>query len=100
MVQAIQQGINRRYPVDSQCAAQATDTLAGLSDEDPSCLELAIKVAQWTIENMQDRDGHFYYRQYPLITAKAPMLHRAQATTYKALARLLSKLHTPRLCVP
>jgi hypothetical protein len=41
---------------------------------------------------MQDKDGHFYYRLYPLIKAKTPMLHWAQATTYEALALLLSKV--------
>jgi hypothetical protein len=41
---------------------------------------------------MQDRDGHFYYRMYPLLKAKAPMLHWAQATTYRALALLWARL--------
>jgi hypothetical protein len=83
---------NRRYPVDSQCAAQAIDTLALFSDDDPACLELAVKVVRWTIENMQHRDGHFFYRQYPLMKAKTPMLHWAQATTFKSLALLHQKL--------
>ena len=83
---------NRRYPVDSQCAAQSIESLASLSSEDPECLELAIKVAQWTIENMQGRDGHFYYRIYPWGRAKTPMLHWAQATMYKALALLLERV--------
>ena len=83
---------NRRYPVDSQCAAQSIESLASLSSEDPECLELAIKVAQWTIENMRGRDGHFYYRIYPWGRAKTPMLHWAQATMYKALALLLERL--------
>ena len=83
----------RTYPVDSQCAAQAIETLAGFSELDPECLDLAVKVARWTIENMQDADGHFYYRQYPLgIKAKTPMLHWAQATTFKALAQLHARL--------
>ncbi len=87
---------SRRYPVDSQCAAQAIDTLALLSGVDASCLELALKVAHWTISNMQDRDGHFYYREYPLgIKATAPMLHWAQATTFKGLAMLYEKLLQP-----
>jgi len=52
-----------------------------------------LKVAQWTIDNMRDRKGYFYYRQYPAgIKAKTPMLHWAQATTYKALTLLLSKI--------
>ena len=84
---------NRTYPVDSQCAAQAIETLANFSEYDESALPLAIKVADWTINNMQDEEGYFYYRQYPLgIKAKTPMLHWAQATTYKALSLLLSKL--------
>lgn len=83
---------DRRYPVDSQCAAQSIETLAGFSGEDPSSLELSVKVAQWTIENMQGRDGHFFYRIYPLIKAKTPMLHWGQATIYKALALLLNQL--------
>jgi hypothetical protein len=79
---------SRTYPVDIQCAAQAIDTLAWFSDLDSSCLPLARKVAAWTIRNMQDSDGHFYYRIYPLIKAKTPMLHWGQATMFKALSQL------------
>ena len=82
----------RAYPVDIQCAAQAIDTLARLSDGDPACLELSKRVAAWTMRNMQDSKGYFYYRQYPLITAKTPMLHWGQATTFKALSQLLLRL--------
>lgn len=84
---------NRVYPVDSQCSSQALETLANFSEYDNSALDLAKKVAEWTINNMQDKEGYFYFRQYPLnIKAKTPMLHWAQATTYKGLALLLSKL--------
>lgn len=84
---------SRTYPVDSQCASQAIDTLAYFSEYDESSLELALKVANWWIDNMQDKNGYFYYRQYPIgIKAKTPMLHWAQATTYKALTLLLMKM--------
>jgi len=83
---------NRVYPVDSQCASQAIDTLAYFSDYNESSLELALKVAKWTIDNMQDESGYFYYRQLPLVKVKTPMLHWGQATTYKALALLLLKM--------
>jgi rhamnogalacturonyl hydrolase YesR len=83
---------DRTQPIDSQCAAQSIETLTRVADIDDSYLRLAERVALWTIRNMQDRDGHFYYRKYPLITAKAPMLHWAQATTYRALALLWSRL--------
>ena len=84
---------NRTYPVDSQCASQAIDTLANFSEYDESTLKLALKVAEWTIDNIQDKKGYFYFRQYPLIKAKTAMLHWAQATIYKALALLLLRIH-------
>ena len=83
---------NRAYPIDSQCASQGIDTLANFADVDKISLKLAHKVAYWTIKNMQDSKGFFYYRQYPMgIKAKTPMLHWAQATTYKALTLLQLK---------
>jgi hypothetical protein len=83
---------NRRYPVDSQCAAQSIESLASFSREDSECLDLSVKVARWTIANMQAPDGHFYYRIYPLMKAKTPMLHWAQATIYKGLTVLQYRL--------
>jgi len=83
---------NRAYPIDSQCAAQAIDTLANFADRDEEALKLAEKVALWVINNMQNKRGFFYYRQYLFgIKAKTPMLHWAQTTTYKALVLFLSK---------
>ena len=83
---------NRTYPVDSQCIAQSIDTLANFSDIDSSALGLSLKVANWSIDNMQDKKGFFYYRQYPFIKAKTPMMHWAQATTYRALSLLLLRV--------
>lgn len=85
---------DRTYPIDSQCCAQSIETLANFSDFDESSLDLALRVAKWTIGNMQDRDGHFYFMRYPLMVLKAPMIHWAQATTYRALALLLSKIES------
>jgi hypothetical protein len=79
---------NRTQPIDSQCAAQAIETLANFSQVDRACRDLAVRVAFWTVRNMQDSDGHFYYRIYPLMKAKAPMLHWAQATMYRGLVSL------------
>ena len=82
----------RTYPVDIQCAGQAIDTLAFVSKDDPASLALANRVAAWTIRNMQDRKGYFYYRQYPIMKAKTPMLHWGQGTMFKALAHLLLRV--------
>lgn len=83
---------DRRYPIESQCASQAVDTLATFSTTDPTCLDLAIKTAFWTIGHMQDRDGHFYYQKLRYTTNKTPMLHWGQATMFKGLANLLTRV--------
>jgi glycosyltransferase involved in cell wall biosynthesis/rhamnogalacturonyl hydrolase YesR len=82
---------NRVLPTDIQCAAQAIDTLAFFSETQDDAQPLAEKVACWTIEHMQARDGHFYYRDLGWKKIKAPMLHWGQGTMFKALAHLLSK---------
>ncbi|HEY1272990.1 MAG TPA: hypothetical protein VGF08_13440 [Terriglobales bacterium] len=83
---------SRTYPVDIQCAAQAIETLAVFAGQDSPCLQLSARVAAWTMANMQDRKGYFYYRKYPLTTARTPMLHWGQGTMFKALATLLLAL--------
>ena len=83
---------NRAYPIDIQCAAQAIETLSKFKEYDASVLSIALKVTKWTIDNMQDESGYFYYRQYPYIKEKTPFMHWGQATTYKALAYLLFKM--------
>jgi len=83
---------DRTYPIDSQCASQSIDTLAFFSDYDEDALALAVRVAKWTIAHMQDPSGYFYFMRYPFFVLKPPMIHWAQATTYKALLSLALKL--------
>lgn len=78
------------YPIDSQCVSQAIETLAVFTGDDEEAQNLGIKVAKWTIKNMQDQSGYFYFRKYSFATLKVPMVHWAQATTYYALALLRS----------
>jgi rhamnogalacturonyl hydrolase YesR len=84
---------NRAYPIDIQCASQAIETLTKFSTTIPAALPTAVSVARWTIDQMQDRTGYFYYRRYPLgVVARIPMLHWGQATMFQALALLLQRL--------
>jgi rhamnogalacturonyl hydrolase YesR len=84
---------HKTLPLDIQCCSQAIDTLALFSDRDPEALPLALKVAQWTIHNMQDRTGYFYYRRYsPWLVNKTPTLHWGQATMLCALGGLYKKV--------
>lgn len=85
---------NRKtLPLDIQCSSQAIDTLVFFRDLDPNSLSLAGKVADWTIRNMQDRTGYFYYRRYSRhVVNKTPTLHWGQATMLCALAGLLESI--------
>ena len=83
---------HKTYPIDIQCCSQAIDTLVFFNDLDPESLPLALNVAQWTIEHLQDSSGYFYYRQYPWLTNRTPTLHWGQATMLCALAGLYKLL--------
>jgi rhamnogalacturonyl hydrolase YesR len=84
---------HKTLPLDIQCSSQAIDTLVFFNDRDPGNLPLALKIAQWTIANMQDCTGYFYYRRYSSwIVNKTPTLHWGQATMLSALAGLYQSL--------
>jgi polysaccharide biosynthesis protein VpsJ len=83
----------KTLPLDIQCCSQAIDTLVFFEEYDRDSIPLAVKIAQWTIRNMQGRSGCFYYRRYsPWIVNKTPTLHWGQATMMCALAGLYSSL--------
>jgi hypothetical protein len=84
---------NKTLPIDIQCCSQAIDTLAFFRDIDPEALPLALKVADWTTKNMQDRSGYFYFRRYSRhLVNKTPTLHWGQATMLSALAALYQSI--------
>jgi len=83
----------KTLPIDIQCCSQAIDTLVLFNDRDPGNLSLALKIAAWTIKNMQDASGYFYYRRYStLLVNKTPTLHWGQATMLCAMAGLYKSL--------
>jgi hypothetical protein len=83
----------KTLPIDIQCSSQAIDTFVFFSDRDPESIPLALRVARWTIENMQDPTGYFYYRRYSSwLVNKTPTLHWGQATMLCALAGLYNLL--------
>jgi len=86
---------SKTLPLDIQCSSQAIDTLVFFSDSDPEALPLAYKVARWTIANMQDKSGYFYYRRYSRwLVNKTPTLHWGQATMFCALGGLYKRMGT------
>jgi hypothetical protein len=84
---------HKTLPIDIQCCSQAIDTLVFFRDCDKESISMALKVAEWTINNMQDRSGYFYYRRYSCgVVNKTPTLHWGQATMLCALAGLYNAI--------
>jgi rhamnogalacturonyl hydrolase YesR len=77
------------YPVDIHSCAEAILCLSTLSDLFPEAIEYATNVFRWTIANMQDKDGHFYYRKTEGKTNKIPYIRWGQAWMMRALTKLL-----------
>jgi hypothetical protein len=83
----------KTLPIDIQCCSQAIDTLVFFANRDRDSLPLALKVAQWTVQNMQDSSGYFYYRRYSSwLVNRTPTLHWGQATMFCALSGLYRQL--------
>ncbi len=78
------------YPIDTQCAAQAIQTLAIASKHDPSCLGQAWKVFEWTMANMRRRDGLFYFQRRRHWINRTPHMRWTETCMYLALVHLLA----------
>jgi hypothetical protein len=83
---------DRTFPLDIHSAAQSVITLFSLSHLDFRCAGLARKVLAWTLQNMRDADGHFYYRKYPLWTNRISFARWGQAWMLLALAVAVESL--------
>ncbi len=82
----------KKYPIDIHCPAQLLVTLARLhkyKEHDA----LATKVLNWTIANMQDRKGYFYYQLKKGLSSKIPYMRWSNAFMFYAMSYYL-KHHT------
>lgn len=81
------------WPIDIHHQAQGISTFSKYSVLDQQCLSFAKMIASWTIENMQNDDGYFYYQKYPMMINKIPYLRWCQAWMINALSYLLLRLN-------
>ena len=84
---------NRLYPADAHSTAAAIVTLVELRGRFPGTLELADRIASWSIENMRSSDGYFYYQRHRFHTTRVPYMRWSQAWMAYALARLIEVIH-------
>jgi hypothetical protein len=80
---------NQLYPADAHSAASAIVTLVELRGRIPGTLMLAEKLAQWTISNLHDSKGYFYYQRRRFQTVRIPYMRWSEAWMVYGLARLL-----------
>jgi hypothetical protein len=81
------------YPVDTHAAASAIVTFLECRDLDPDASRLAQNVASWTIRNLRDHRGFFYYQKRRFYTVRKPYMRWTQAWMLYALSRLLEELN-------
>lgn len=73
------------YPIDIHAPAQLIVTLSKL-DKALENQDLIQKVMGWTIENMQDEEGYFYYQINKKFSSKIPYMRWAQAWMFYAFS--------------
>jgi len=88
----------RKYRVDIHSSAASLLCLSELSEHFPEGLDIAKKVAEWTIDTLQDKEGYFYYGIFknritgkPFIS-KIPLMRWGQAWMLRGLTNLLKKI--------
>lgn len=81
----------RRWPIDIHHQAQGIITFCKLFEytHDLEHLQCAEKIAAWTIDNMQDQTGHFYFQCWPYSANKISYMRWGQAWMMLGLAVLL-----------
>jgi len=81
------------YPADAHAAASAIVTFLECRELDNDALKLAQNVAAWTINNLRDSRGFFYYQRRRFYTVRKPYMRWTQAWMLYALSRLLEELN-------
>lgn len=81
----------KKYPVEIHNQAQGIITFSHLVDYFCEGAQFADIIANWTIINMQDRKGYFYYQKRKLFTIKIPYTRWGQAWMFLALSYIMCK---------
>lgn len=79
---------NKTYPIDIHCPAQLFVTLSKL-DIFQEHQELAAKVLNWAVKNMQDKKGYFYYQIKKGISSKISYMRWSNAFMFNAMSSYL-----------
>ncbi len=75
---------NQMYPIDIHCPGQLFVTLSRLHQFE-AYQEFAGKVMDWTIRNMQDKEGYFYYQLKKGMSSKISYMRWSNAFMFCAM---------------
>jgi hypothetical protein len=81
------------HPADAHSAGAGLVACAELVDIEPDALELARRVARWSVRELFDRRGFFYYQKRRLYTVRTPFMRWSQGWMVYGLARLLEMMN-------
>ena len=79
---------NQTYPIDIHCPGQLLVTLSRLHKYYEH-KEIADKVLQWCIKNMQDKKGYFYYQLKKGISSKISYMRWSNAFMFNAMSHYI-----------
>ena len=83
--------IPKKFPVEIHNQSQGILTFIRAAKMDPAYSSFAKTIADFTIDNMQDkRDGHFYYRLLPHYKITIPYMRWSEAWMMLAMVELTS----------
>lgn len=80
------------YPIDIHAPAQLIATL-GRMGKMAEHKQLVEKVLEWTVDNMQDQRGYFYYQLKNTGSSKIPYMRWAQAWMFFGLSYYLTTIN-------
>jgi len=80
---------NQNYPADAHAVGASLVALVELQAYDAGALALAERVARWSISELRDARGFFYYQRRRFFTVRTPYMRWAQAWMLYGLASLL-----------
>lgn len=76
---------NSTFPIDIHAPSQLIITLKKLNQSEQH-QQLLNNVLNWTIDNMQDKRGHFYYQINKFFTSRIPYMRWSQAWMFYAFS--------------
>jgi hypothetical protein len=80
----------KEYPVEIHNQSQGIITFSKLAGDNKAYPSFSNTIAEWTIQNMQGKDGHFYYQNHKYYKNKISYMRWSQAWMFLALTTLIT----------